>query len=54
MIFIWFFRCTIAELFSEGNSPPFLLTTLLKYRTDPSYYPNEVLDKIEDTGIKVI
>lgn len=46
------FRCALTELFTEGSSP-FDLSQLLRYRIN-DYEPSKVLEKIEDSNIKVI
>ena len=49
--FIYYSRCVIAELFSEGSSL-FDLSQLLAYRNG-DYDPAPVLEKIEDVEIRV-
>ena len=44
-------RCALAELFTEGSCP-FDFAQLLQYRND-EYDPAKVLEKIEDSNIKV-
>ena len=45
------YRCVITELFTEGTAP-FDLSQLLSYR-NREYSPWKVLEKIEDTSIRV-
>nr|XP_045600663.1 phosphoinositide 3-kinase regulatory subunit 4-like isoform X2 [Procambarus clarkii] len=44
--------CCLAELFTEGYAP-FDLTQLLAYRVG-DYYPNKVLDKIDEPRVKAL
>jgi len=46
-----FYRCALAEMFTDGR-PPFDLSQLLAYRNG-EYDPNTHVDTIDDEGIRV-
>lgn len=51
IILFSFYRCALAEMFTDGR-PPFDLSQLLAYRNG-EYDPNPHIDTIDDKEIRV-